>query len=118
MPRRNNFVYSGSIKNALGISGVQTNEYAWVSEKNEAQIDMCIERDDGIINLCEEKYTDTAFSVSPEYEKNLLKKRDIYRKETKTDKALKIVVISAEDIAGKANTEHITRVLTLDDLFI
>ena len=42
----------------------------------------------------------------------------IYRKETKTDKALKIVVISAEDIAGKANTEHITRVLTLDDLFI
>ena len=107
-----------SIKNALGISGVQTNEYAWVSEKNEAQIDLCIERDDGIINLCEEKYTDTAFPVSPEYEKNLLKKRDIYRKETKTDKALKIVVISAEDIAGKANTEHITRVLTLDDLFI
>ena len=38
--------------------------------------------------------------------------------ETKTDKALKIVVISAEDIAGKANMEHITRVLTLDDLFI
>ena len=107
-----------SIKNALGISGVQTNEYAWVSEKNEAQIDLCIERDDGIINLCEEKYTDTAFSVSPEYEKNLLKKRDIYRKETKRDKALKIVVISAEDIAGKANMEHITRVLTLDDLFI
>ena len=30
----------------------------------------------------------------------------------------KIVVISAEDIAGKANTEHIARVLTLDDLFI
>jgi len=36
-----------SIKNALGISGVQTNEYAWVSEKNEAQIDLRIERDDG-----------------------------------------------------------------------
>ena len=107
-----------SIKSALGISGVHTNEYAWVSEKNEVQIDLCIERDDGIINLCEEKYTDTPFSVSPEYEKTLLKKRDIFRKETKTDKALKIVVISAEDIVGKANTEHITRVLTLDDLFI
>ena len=58
------------------------------------------------------------FSVSPEYEKNLLKKRDSYRNETKTDKALKIVIISAENIAGKANMEHITRVLTLDDLFI
>ena len=106
-----------SIKKALGISGVRTNEYAWVSEKNEAQIDLCIERDDGIINLCEEKYTDTAFAVSQEYEKSLLNKIETYRKETKTDKALKLVIISAEDIVGKANTEHITRVLTLDDLF-
>ena len=106
-----------NIKKALGISGVRTNEYAWVSQKKEAQIDLVIERADGIINLCEEKYTDAAFSISREYEKSLLKKRDIYREETKTDKALKIVMISAEDIAGKANTEHITRVLTLGDLF-
>ncbi len=106
-----------NIKKALGISGVRTNDHAWVSEKNEAQIDLVIDRDDGIINLCEEKYTDTAFSVSREYEKMLLKKMDLYRKETKTDKALKIVMISAEGIAGKANTEHITRVMTLEDLF-
>lgn len=106
-----------NVKKALGISGVRTNEYAWVSEKNDAQIDLVIERDDGIINLCEEKYTDTAFSVSREYEKSILNKKDKYREETKTDKALKIVMISAEGVAGKANTEHITRVLTLDDLF-
>ena len=107
----------GSIKNALGISGVRTNEYAWVSEKNEAQIDLCIERDDGIINICEEKYTDGAFSVSADYEKNLLKKIESYRLETKTKKALKLVMICAEGLAGAAYTEHITRVLTLDDLF-
>jgi len=59
------------------------------------------------------------FDISEESVKKARKvKRDIYRKETKTDKVLKIVVISAEDIAGKANMEHITRVLTLDDLFI
>ena len=107
-----------NIKKALGISGVRTNEYAWISEKNKTQIDLVIERDDGIINICEEKFTDTAFSVSPEYEQNLLKKRDTYREETKTKKALKIVMISAENIAGKANTEKISMVLTLDDLFI
>ena len=106
-----------SIKNALGISGVRTNEYAWVSQNNIAQIDLCIERDDGITNLCEVKYTDTSFSVTKEYEKSLLKKRDIYHEETKTKNALKIVLISAEGISGKANTEHISRVLTLDDLF-
>ncbi len=106
-----------TIKKALGISGVRTNEYAWVSEKNAAQIDLVIERDDGIINLCEEKFTDTAFTVNRDYEKKLLTKRDIYREETKTKKALKIVMISAEGIAGKANTENIARVLTIDDLF-
>ena len=106
-----------SIKKALGIAGVRTNEYAWVSERNTAQIDLVIDRDDGIINLCEEKYTDTPYSVSQDYEHDLLKRRDIYREETKTKKALKVVMISAEGIAGTANTEHITRVLTLDDLF-
>ena len=105
------------IKNALGISGVRTNSYAWVSEKNEAQIDLVLDRDDGIVNICEEKYTDTAFAVSAEYEERLLKKMDIYRAETKTKKALKIVMICTENLAGTANTEHITRVLTLDDLF-
>ncbi len=106
-----------SIKKTLGISGVRTNEYSWVSKKNEAQIDLVIERDDGIINLCEVKYTDSAFSVSREYEKSLLNKREIYRKETKTKKTLKNVLIASEDIAGKANVEYISRVLTLDDLF-
>ena len=61
------------IKKALGISGVRTNDYAWVSENNKAQIDLVIERDDGLTNICEEKYTDTEFSVSAEYEEALLK---------------------------------------------
>ena len=94
------------IKKALGISGVRTNEYAWVSEKNEAQIDLVIERDDGIINVFEEKYTDVAFSISAEYERRLLKKMDVYRAETKTKKALKLVMICAEGLAGTSNMEY------------
>ena len=105
------------IKKALGISGVRTNEYSWVSKKKEAQIDLIIERDDGIINICEEKYTDTPFTISAEYERRLLKKMDLYRTETKTQTTLKLVMICTEDITGKANIEHVTRVLTLDDLF-
>ncbi len=107
------------IKRALGISGVNTNEYSWISSRKEggAQIDLVIERDDGIVNLCEEKFTDTAFSISSEYEEDLLKKIELYKQETKKKHAIKLVMISAEGIKGSANTEHITRVLTLDDLF-
>ena len=107
------------IKKALGISGVNTNEYSWISSKKEggAQIDLVIERDDGIANLCEEKFTDTAFSISSEYEEDLLNKIELYKQETKTKHATKLVLISVEGIKGSAHTEHITRVLTLDDLF-
>ena len=107
------------IKRALGISGVNTNEYSWISSRKEggAQIDLVIERDDGIVNLCEEKFTDTAFSISSEYEEDLLKKIELYKQETKKKHAIKLVMISAEGIKGSAHTEHITRVLTLDDLF-
>ena len=107
------------IKNALGISGVNTNEYSWISSKKKggAQIDLVIERDDGIANLCEEKFTDTAFSISSEDEEDLLNKIELFKQETKTKHTIKLVMISAEGIKGSAHTEHITRVLTLDDLF-
>lgn len=106
-----------SIKSALGISGVRTNEYAWVSKNRDSQIDIVLERDDGIINICENKYTDTPFSISESYERNLLKKIETYREETNPQKALKLVMICAEGIEGVAHTEHISRTLTLDDLF-
>ena len=58
-----------------------------------------------------------AFAINAEYEGKLLKKMDVYRAETKTKMALKLIMICTEGIAGTANTEHVTRVLTLDDLF-
>ena len=107
------------IKKALGISGVKTNEYSWIgnTKVGGAQIDLVIERDDGITNICEEKYTDSALSISYEYELNLLNKIELYKQETKTKQSLKLVMICAEDIKGSAHTEHITRTLTLNDLF-
>ena len=107
------------IKKALGISGVKTNEYSWISSKKAggAQIDLVIERADGITNLCEEKFTDTPLSITSKDEEELLNKIEVFKQETKKKTALKLVMISAEGIKGSAHTEHITRVLTLDDLF-
>ena len=60
------------IKTSLGISGIETNEFAWRSTKAEkgAQIDLIISRKDGVINLCEMKYTNEEYSLdADEYEK-------------------------------------------------
>ena len=115
------FNNTNSIKSALGISGVKTECYPWYNtedKKNErVQIDMVIERDDKITNLCEMKYTNKPFVVDDSYEKQLLKKRDVYKEKTGTTQALKIVMISAMGLSGTTHTSYISDVITLDDLF-
>lgn len=111
--------HTDQIKSALGISGVRTRSYPWIgaTEEGGAQIDLVIERDDRITDLCEMKCTDRPFVISKECEKNLLHKREVFRKVTGTNQTLHIVLVSAEGIAGTAHTEHISFVVTMDDLF-
>lgn len=107
------------IKNALGISGVRTVSYPWASEhtRDGAQVDLVIERADGICDLCEMKFTDVPLSVTAKLETELLHKRAVYSHETGTRHALKLVMIASAGIAGVAHTEHISQVITLDNLF-
>ncbi|MBR0092377.1 MAG: ATP-binding protein [Lachnospiraceae bacterium] len=107
------------IKSALGIAGVRTNSFPWISRKKKggAQIDLVIERDDGITNLCEMKYTDKPFTVTAAVEEELLHKKEVFREETKTKQTLKTVLVSASGVAGVAHTEHISQILTLEELF-
>ena len=108
------------IKTSLGISGVRTRSYPWagVCAEGGAQIDLVIERDDRITDLCEMKCTDKPFVISKEYEKKLLQKREVFQKMTGTKQTLHIVLLSAEGLSGTAHTEHLSYVLTMDDLFI
>ncbi len=110
-----------SIKSALGISGVKTECYPWYNsedDKNErAQIDMVIERADNITDLCEIKYTNQPFEVDACCERQLIRKRDVFKEKTGTSQALKIVMVSAKGVFGTAHTSNISDVITLDDLF-
>ena len=108
----------GQIKAALGISGIVTREYPWSSERREggAQIDLVIERADRIIDLCEMKFTDRPFELSRAAEQKLADKRDAFRDETGTKRALKTVLISANGTTGN-HDGSIAAKLGIDDLF-
>ena len=107
------------IRAAMGISGVEIRYFPWTSDRitDGAQIDLVIERADGMTNLCEMKFTDHPFSMTAQDEETLLHKRRVYQEETGTHQALKLILISASGIKGVKYTEQISRVLTLDDLF-
>ena len=66
------FAHIHQILQALGISGVGTKTYAL--QTSSVQMDMVIDRDDDIVNLCEMKYTTDAYAL-PKAEAEKLQKR-------------------------------------------
>ena len=107
------------IQKALGISGIEVNAFPWVSARKQggAQIDLVLERADQITNICEVKYTDSPYRITAEYEHALLNKLYVFKEESKTKQALRIVLITAEGLAEVAYSERIAKIITLDDLF-
>lgn len=55
--------------------------------------------------------------MTDEADQALIKKRDMFKEMTETKQSLRIVLISAHGLSGTAHTEHISEVITLDDLF-
>ncbi len=90
----------GKIKEMLGISGVESNEYAWRSKESNpgAQIDLIIERRDDVINLCEMKFSDDEFIIDKKYHQELINKMTAFKNETKTKKAVHITMITINGV--------------------
>lgn len=83
-----------------------------------AQIDLLFDRDDDSITICEIKYTDGIFTIDKEYAQKLQKKLETFKKVTRTDKQLFLVLISAKGVKkNKYSDELVSGVVTLNDLF-
>lgn len=108
----------GQIKASLGISGIDSSEYSWRSKakKGGAQIDLLIDRADGVINLCEMKHTIDEFVIDSEYEKKLLHKVEVFRTETKTNKAVHVTMITSNTLAHNTYSNIISNEITGDML--
>lgn len=107
------------IKSALGISGVETKEYAWRSKTGDggAEIDLVLDRRDDVINVCEMKYSDEPFVISADYEKKLIHKMEMFRTETRTAKALRLTLITVNGLAKNTHSQIVQNVITADELF-
>lgn len=108
------------IKQTLGISGVEINEYAWRSSKSKpgAQIDLLIDRKDDVIHICEAKFTKEPFEIDAAYEKNLQNKINTFIKETVNKKAIHLTLISANGIVKNAYAEIVQNDINGEDLFL
>jgi hypothetical protein len=116
-------LHSSQIKQALGIAGVVSNIYSWTyrpdkDDHNEGfQIDMLIDRDDRIINICEMKFTDDEYVVSADDDRLLRRRISRFMAKTETRKAIHPVLITTYGLSPNGYASIYQRIITLNDLF-
>ncbi len=112
-------LHINQVKSKLGISGVETIEYAWKSRNSSpgAQIDLLIDRKDGVTNLCEIKYTSTPYEIDAQYEEVLKNKLNVFLAETGCKSAVHMTLISASGLKQNMYMDAVQNVIDADALF-
>ncbi len=83
-----------------------------------AQIDLVVDRQDDAITLIEMKYTRKPFILDKRYAEDLIRKKEVFKKKTQTDKDIFFAMVSANGIRKTIySDELISAVATLEDLF-
>jgi uncharacterized protein len=110
------------IHTALGIGGVFTKISSFYFKGNEelpgAQVDIVIDRNDGIIHLCEAKFTNIEYVLNKEINKAFRRKRMVFQEITKTKKMVVSTIFSSYPaIQNQYFNEEIHSEVSLESLF-
>jgi hypothetical protein len=106
----------------LGLSGTLTRISSWyfkgTDELPGAQVDLMIDRKDGMINLCEVKFSNKEFVLTKEYAAKLRQKTSIFEAATQTKKTVIQTLISTYPAMQNVHyLESIQSEVGMDDLF-
>jgi AAA+ ATPase superfamily predicted ATPase len=106
----------------LGISGIVASPFAWKSAcaepgKRAAQIDLLIDRVDGIINICECKFCNDEYVIERDEAERLRARVSSFVRETRTRKACHLTMITAYGVKANKYSSEVRSEVVLDDLF-
>lgn len=110
------------IKAALGISGIHVESYAWRHAPDEsvpegAQIDLLLERSDGVTNVCEMKFCADRYVMDARAESELSRKLTVFQAVTKTRQTLHLTLVTSFGLMRNKHSGRVQSEVTLDDLF-
>ncbi len=107
---------------ALGVWGVSVNACSWRSRSTSpgAQIDLVLDRADGVANLCEMKWVSSGeeYAIVKAYSQALLRKAEAFAHETGASKALHITLVTPGGLKRNAYSGTAAAAITADDLFM
>lgn len=97
------FKHLDKIRQALGFnSSAAIGNWKYIPQKGSdeegAQINLLFDRNDNVITLCEMKYASAPYKLTKPEAQALLKKTEVFKKQTKTPKQVTIALISSQGI--------------------
>lgn len=109
------------MKKALGISGVHSDVYSWKvtasPESRGAQVDLLIDRRDGIANLCEMKYSTNEFVIDKQEDANIANRVAAFRKVVGSKRTIHVTLVTANGLKHNMYWNNVQSEIGLDDLF-
>lgn len=112
-------LHLSQIRKKLGISGVLTSVFSWRGEYDGvgAQVDLVIDRNDNIVNLCEIKFSSKQYQIDKKCHESIRHKRSAFANSTLTRKYVQTTMITTFGLARNEYSAEIVSEATLDDLF-
>ena len=110
----------------MGIAAVASTEYAWRSDSKKkrtededgAQIDLLIERGDGVINICEMKWSSGEFTITKKDDAELRNKVEVFQYQTGTKSAIMLTMITTFGVKHNVYYDTIQSEITIDQMFV
>ena len=109
------FAHIHQIQHALGISGVGTKTYAL--QTSSVQMDMVIDRADDIVNLCEMKYTGSAYALTKTEAEKLQKRINELSTIQSKKSILTVLITKGSAKQNEYYNQFIYNNITLENLF-
>ena len=116
-------LHISQILKKLGLSGTFTQVSSWYHKGNDeipgAQIDILIDRKDGVINLCEAKFFNKEYILTKDDVAKLRRKRAVFERVTQTKKSVVTTLITTYPaVRNKYFLEEIHSEVVMEDLFV
>jgi uncharacterized protein len=115
------FSHIKQIIKALGLEVISNTSYTWISKgENAAQIDLLIDRSDGVINVCEIKFSRSKFEIDKAYAGELRRKLDAFSKakNNKRKNLFLTMITPYSTVNNEYHKELVQSDVVLDDLFV
>jgi hypothetical protein len=116
--------HAARIADALGLAGVaaEVSWWRWLpgrgSNEAGAQVDLLFDREDGVITLCELKYSTEPFKLTKAHAHALAHKASVFAARTRTRKDVQIALVTPEAPAPSLWLEDVVdQIVTADALF-